>query len=248
MQVYFPFNYVLPSGLLFTFCGRTGWIVNVSSNTWGQAVPKMRGYGSTQYPYTGTSVLLGLHPDRNYQVGALITRENYSFPCLGVRKDVGAACCGSRAGSGRSIVARHSCLCCAGRACHPQITGGFVRLGSLNHFFVITCWSLSVTFGHMQAEIVLFGGQNEAAYKNLKTVASRGINRNTLTWNAASREYAFDGWSEEYLSMGRVMPDAVLLPNGKVVILNGANVSPPCLLTCCASPRSLPVYGPRGPR
>ncbi len=74
----------------------------------------------------------------------------------------------------------------------------------------------------------MFGGQAESAARNVNTSASRSINRLRLNWNAtAGGRYSFDGWSEEYLSMGRVMPDAVLLPNGKVVILNGANVSPP---------------------
>ena len=35
-QVYYPFNYVLPSGLLFTFCGRSGFILDYTNNTWMQ--------------------------------------------------------------------------------------------------------------------------------------------------------------------------------------------------------------------
>ncbi|EFJ52053.1 hypothetical protein VOLCADRAFT_87199 [Volvox carteri f. nagariensis] len=140
VQVYYPFNFVLPSGHLFTFCGRTGWILNYTTNTWTQPVPRLRGYGSTQYPYTGTAVLLGLYPERNYQ-----------------------------------------------------------------------------------AEVVMFGGQKEAAVKDLTIPANKGINRMTLTYNSKTGNYTFDGWNEEYLTMGRVMPDAVLLPNGKIVVLNGAN-------------------------
>lgn len=68
-QIYYPFNYVLPDGLLFTFCGRSGYILNWRTNTWLQDVPRLRGYGNTQYPFTGSSVMLGLYPDKNYQVG-----------------------------------------------------------------------------------------------------------------------------------------------------------------------------------
>ncbi|GIL58080.1 hypothetical protein Vafri_13205 [Volvox africanus] len=138
-QVYYPFNYVLPSGLLFTFCGRTGWILNWTNNTWTQPVPRLRGYGSTQYPFTGTSVMLGLYPERDYQV-----------------------------------------------------------------------------------EIMLFGGQAERAVRNLSTVATRAAQRLRLTYDTATGNYTFEGWTEESMSMGRLMGDSVLLPNGKVVVLNGA--------------------------
>ncbi len=33
-QVYYPFNYLLPSGLVFTFCGRAGFILDVAANNW----------------------------------------------------------------------------------------------------------------------------------------------------------------------------------------------------------------------
>ncbi len=68
--MYYPFNYVLPSGLLFTFCGRGGWIVNWQRNEWRQNVPRLRGYATTQFPFTGTSVMLGLYPERGYEVGS----------------------------------------------------------------------------------------------------------------------------------------------------------------------------------
>ncbi|KAG2487005.1 hypothetical protein HYH03_014377 [Edaphochlamys debaryana] len=141
-QVYYPFNYVLPSGYLFTFCGRSGWIMDYMTNTWVASVPRLRGYGSTQFPFTGTSVLLGLYPETNYQV-----------------------------------------------------------------------------------EIMLFGGQKEAANKNLTIVANRGANRLRVTYDEATNNFTFgeNGWVYEDMPVGRVMPDSVLLPNGKVVILNGAN-------------------------
>ncbi|PNH11506.1 hypothetical protein TSOC_001623 [Tetrabaena socialis] len=138
--VYYPFNYVLPSGLLFTFCGRTGFILEPSTNLWLQSVPKLRGYASTQFPFTGSSVMLGLYPDRGYQV-----------------------------------------------------------------------------------EIMLFGGQKESTTHDLSTVANRAANRIKLFYDASIRNYTFAGWDDEQMGMGRVMPDSVLLPNGRVIVLNGAN-------------------------
>ena len=74
--------------------------------------------------------------------------------------------------------------------------------------------------------MVLFGGQKEAANKDLSLIANRGVNRIKLTYDAPNQNYTFtEGWAYENMVMGRVMPDSVLLPNGKVVILNGANVS-----------------------
>ena len=37
--------------------------------------------------------------------------------------------------------------------------------------------------------------------------------------------YSFSGWQEESMGGPRVMGDATLLPNGQVVILNGARVN-----------------------
>ncbi|PNH03962.1 Galactose oxidase, partial [Tetrabaena socialis] len=139
-QVYYPFNYVLPSGLVFTFCGRSGFILDSTTNDWQQEVPRLRGYASTQFPFTGTSLMLGLYPERGYQV-----------------------------------------------------------------------------------EIMLFGGQKESTTRNLTTIANRGANRLKLSYDPATRRYTFDGWALENMAIGRVMPDSVLLPNGKVVVLSGAN-------------------------
>ncbi|KXZ54532.1 hypothetical protein GPECTOR_4g597 [Gonium pectorale] len=139
-QVYYPFNYVLPSGLLFTFCGRYGYILDWTTNTWRQEVPKLRGCCTTQFPFTGTSVMLGLYPENQYAV-----------------------------------------------------------------------------------EIMLFGGSREMTTRNLSLTANRGANRLRLFWDAPTQSYSFQGWEEEYMTTGRVMPDAVLLPNNKVVVLNGAN-------------------------
>ncbi|KAG2430907.1 hypothetical protein HXX76_009880 [Chlamydomonas incerta] len=142
-QVYYPFNYLLPSGLLFTFCGRAGYILDYANNTWLQNVPRLRGWASTQYPFTGTSVMLGLYPEAGYQV-----------------------------------------------------------------------------------EIMLFGGQAERATRNLSTIASRQSQRLSLgAYDPVSRNYTFGptgSWVSENLASPRVMGDSVLLPNGKVVLLNGA--------------------------
>ncbi|GLI65893.1 hypothetical protein VaNZ11_009537, partial [Volvox africanus] len=138
-QIYYPFNYVLPEGLLFTFCGRAGYILDWRTNQWLQDVPRLRGYGNTQFPFTGSSVLLGLYPESNYQV-----------------------------------------------------------------------------------EVMVFGGQREAATKDLSIIANRGSGRLKMTYNPSTSSYLFEGWVAELMSLGRVMPDAVLLPNGKVIILNGA--------------------------
>ncbi|GLI65892.1 hypothetical protein VaNZ11_009535, partial [Volvox africanus] len=138
-QIYYPFNYVLPEGLLFTFCGRAGYILDWRTNQWLQDVPRLRGYGNTQFPFTGSSVLLGLYPESNYQV-----------------------------------------------------------------------------------EIMLFGGQREAAVDDLSITANRASGRLKLKYDRTSGNYTFDGWISEQMAIGRVMPDSVLLPNGKVIILNGA--------------------------
>ncbi|KXZ46260.1 hypothetical protein GPECTOR_45g130 [Gonium pectorale] len=140
-QVYYPFNYVLPSGLLFTFCGRTGWIMDWRTNTWRQDVPRLRGCCNTQFPFTGTSVMLGLYPERGYQV-----------------------------------------------------------------------------------EVMLFGGAREMAIRDLTQISNINANRLVLTFDETTRNYTFQGWAEERMLAARVMPDATLLPNGKVVIMSGARL------------------------
>ncbi len=72
---------------------------------------------------------------------------------------------------------------------------------------------------------MVFGGQREAAVKDLSIIANRGSGRLKLNWNATAGLYSFEGWTAELMTIGRVMPDATLLPNGKVIILNGAWVS-----------------------
>ncbi len=69
-QIYYPFNYVLPTGYMFTFCGRSGYVFDWRTNSWFTDVPRLRGYATTQFPFTGTSVMLGLYPENKYQVRA----------------------------------------------------------------------------------------------------------------------------------------------------------------------------------
>ncbi len=71
---------------------------------------------------------------------------------------------------------------------------------------------------------MLWGGTT-ANRPNLATPSHRRSNRLTLRWNATTGSYDFTGWMEELMESKRVMADAVLLPNGKVVVLNGAGVS-----------------------
>lgn len=73
---------------------------------------------------------------------------------------------------------------------------------------------------------MLFGGTNERAVKDITVEASPYSERLRLSYDASSRNYTFEGWTEEVMIAPRVMPDSVLLPNGKVVVLNGGGVGP----------------------
>ncbi len=143
-QVYYPFNYVLPQGHMFVFAGRFGWILDWQRNRWFQDIPKLRGYATMQFPFTGTSCMLGLYPENGYK-----------------------------------------------------------------------------------AEIMLFGGQKEAATKDLTIKANKNANRLTLEYDPGSGNYTIvgGGWQQEVMGGPRLMGDVVLLPNGKVVMMNGAQVS-----------------------
>lgn len=78
-----------------------------------------------------------------------------------------------------------------------------------------------------QVDIVVFGGQN---------IADSGAPRPGLQASPWSQQMSvidnYDGtysyspkWNVEYMGLPRVMGDATLLPNGKMVLLNGATVS-----------------------
>lgn len=71
---------------------------------------------------------------------------------------------------------------------------------------------------------MLFGGQAERATRNLATVATSSAQRMRLNYNPINGKYDISDWVEETMSSPRVMGDSILLPNGKVVILNGAQV------------------------
>jgi hypothetical protein len=53
--------------------------------------------------------------------------------------------------------------------------------------------------------------------QDLTMGTNKGINRLTLTWNTSTRTYGFvaGGWVGEDMTVGRVMPDSVILPNGE---------------------------------
>lgn len=63
--------YVMPyTGHVFMFCGNYGEIVNPMTGGRLMMVPSFSSFSrflNTQYPYTGTSVMLPLLPSNNYQ-------------------------------------------------------------------------------------------------------------------------------------------------------------------------------------
>ena len=76
----------------------------------------------------------------------------------------------------------------------------------------------------ISVEVMIFGGANEQAVYNNSMVAGRKSYRIAVN-PTATGSYTFGGgWSEEDMGFARVMPDGVLLPNGQIVILNGAQV------------------------
>ncbi|GLC65599.1 hypothetical protein PLESTF_000317200 [Pleodorina starrii] len=70
-------------------------------------------------------------------------------------------------------------------------------------------------------EVVVFGGQFPGA--SINTTASRLSLRIKVLYNETTGNYTFgEGWIAEFMPLPRVMGDAVILPNGHVVVLNGA--------------------------
>ncbi|EFJ40873.1 glyoxal or galactose oxidase [Volvox carteri f. nagariensis] len=140
-DIYYPNTYVLPTGDLFIFCNRYGEITEPMTGTVRTTLPSWSTVAKgifTEYPFTGTSVMLPLTPDNGYT-----------------------------------------------------------------------------------PEVVFFGGQ--FSYGWINTTASRLALRIKVVYDPATRNYTFgDGWTAEKMPLPRVMGDAVLLPNGKVVVLNGA--------------------------
>lgn len=151
-QNYYPFTYVLPSGDVFTYCGRAGYIINPYTGKYLWKVPARplsvispKTVWTTIFPYTGTSVMLALRPSNNYAV-----------------------------------------------------------------------------------EVLIAGGQDIDANKNLSIRACQESIRIMITPNStnpaawkAGGPYNFSSWIQEDAGSPRVMPDATLLPNGYVVLMNG---------------------------
>lgn len=67
-QVYYPFNYIMPSGDMLTFCSRFGRIIEPYTGTVKGSLPRYPGAFNAQYPYSATSVILPLMPSTNYSV------------------------------------------------------------------------------------------------------------------------------------------------------------------------------------
>lgn len=73
-------------------------------------------------------------------------------------------------------------------------------------------------------EVMLFGGQDINANVNLTIPACSESLRLKITLPTADApSYNFNGgWVQEQMGSPRVMPDSVILPNGVVILLNGA--------------------------
>ena len=70
-DIYYPFNYLMPSGDFFTFCDFTGIIMdayNGSVKAWLPPLPRAASGLRTEYPNTATGVLLPLRSRDNYSV------------------------------------------------------------------------------------------------------------------------------------------------------------------------------------
>ena len=76
---------------------------------------------------------------------------------------------------------------------------------------------------------MVLGGANEGATNDLTMVAGSNSFRIGVS-PTPSGGYSFgSGWTREAMGYARVMPDSVLLPNGRVIILNGAQVRQKCM-------------------
>ena len=73
------------------------------------------------------------------------------------------------------------------------------------------------------ADVMIFGGQDIKATSNLNLQGCSESLRMTVSMPSdASPTYGFNGgWVTETMGSPRVMPDAVLLPNGVVIIMSG---------------------------
>ncbi|KAJ9517768.1 hypothetical protein QJQ45_004073 [Haematococcus lacustris] len=140
-DIYYPAQYILPSGHLFMFCNVYGEIFDPMAAQTLSVIPALGGNMRvfTEYPFTGTSVMLPLTPANNYT-----------------------------------------------------------------------------------PEVVFFGGQYSYGWVNTTASALAWRIKVLINGTGSNATYRYNGWQSERMLSPRVMPDAVLLPNGQVVIINGA--------------------------
>ncbi|KAL6752384.1 glyoxal or galactose oxidase [Haematococcus lacustris] len=140
-DIYYPAQYILPSGHLFMFCNVYGEIFDPMAAQTLSVIPALGGNMRvfTEYPFTGTSVMLPLTPANNYT-----------------------------------------------------------------------------------PEMVFFGGQYSYGWVNTTASALAWRIKVLINGTGSNATYRYNGWQSERMLSPRVMPDAVLLPNGQVVIINGA--------------------------
>ncbi|KAG2484183.1 hypothetical protein HYH03_016995 [Edaphochlamys debaryana] len=140
-DIYYPNNYVLPTGHLLVFCNRYGEVMDPYTGEVKSTLPSWSGVAKgvfTEYPFTGTSTLMGLYPHKNYKV-----------------------------------------------------------------------------------ELVYFGGQFSYAWIN--STASRLALRIGIDFDPISGNFTYGtNWTAEKMPSSRVMGDVTILPNGQMVVLNGA--------------------------
>lgn len=89
------------------------------------------------------------------------------------------------------------------------------------------CFLITPCFLLAQVSIVIFGGQdkNDVNVPRPGLVASSLTHQMSVDYDGATKKYSFgNGWSTESNGIPRVMGDATLLPNGKIILLNGAQV------------------------
>ena len=76
------------------------------------------------------------------------------------------------------------------------------------------------------AEIMVFGGQSVKVTSGDKVnsiACSESLRLKVFGPNATNPSFTFgEGWVQEDMLSPRIMPDVVLLPNGHVIVLNGA--------------------------
>ena len=71
---------------------------------------------------------------------------------------------------------------------------------------------------------MLFGGANEKAVYNNSMVAGRKSYRIAVNPTDMGGYTFGGGWNEEDMGFARVLAEVVLLPNGHMIIMNGAQV------------------------